>query len=143
MQEGRELTPVCPHPAPASHQAPYSLPEAKGPSLRPPRQPPPQPDPGTPDSLSAYPVLGLQPLLTAAPGAGLAPGRRRAGQGRGLPATWGQLRLRPLPQGSLKQMLPAVHLTVGLLCAWGLRDCLRPPARLGEMEMIRLCCLTF
>lgn len=58
----------------------------------------------------AYPVLGLQSLLTAALGTALAPGWGRAQQVRGWPVLLGQLWSLLLPWGGLKQTPHAVRI---------------------------------
>lgn len=73
---------------------------------------------------SAYPVLSLQCLLTAALNTRLAPDCSRAGQGRGHPVLCGQLWSWLFPLGVLKQMLHALHLQPAPACLdlWALEE---------------------
>lgn len=128
---GKRMLTLCmaASPAPASYQTLFGPTPAREAPLHPhlPGQSPgfPERSPGAqrPQPASAYPVLSLQHLLTAARGPGLAPGHRWAWWSRGLPVLLGRLWLRlwHLPQEGLKQTLPAVHLQPlgGLACTSG------------------------
>lgn len=87
---------------------------------------------------SAYPVLSLQCLLTAALDTRLAPDCSRAGQGRGPPVLCGQLWSWLFPLGVLKQTLPALHLQPAPACLhlWALEGAQRTQEPLWQMEAV-------